>query len=117
MAENKQVELEPSESQRRFLFENLKDVLDERILGGKRIKDVFGVTTQSILRESVHTYCLHKKIIAHETFLWQKGVPEEERTDKNKIPAYRFVLNVRVPGLGDKLEIERIISKKRYEDK
>ncbi|NBC24396.1 MAG: hypothetical protein GVX78_02125 [Bacteroidetes bacterium] len=116
MPEKQVKEVKINESQRRFLFLNMKDVLEERVLGGKRFDHVFGTTTQAMIREAVYTYCFFKPIYVEETTRFKKtGVTKEGKETGKNIPVYIFRLKLSVPVFGDELLLERKVDKEKFE--
>ena len=87
-------------SQRALLYENLKDVLNQKFkeLGDKTMLEMYGATTQTIIREAIYTHCFNKPITT-----------EIEKGD------YVFTFTLIMPVFGDKFDLIRKINKKRLD--
>ena len=101
-----------SYSQRQYIYNNLKDVLDRRFeeLGKKTMKEVYGVTTQTLVRESIYTYSFHKDIAVKE----RKEKTKVEGKDVEKI-FYIFSFPFHLPVTNEKFDISREISKEDFD--
>jgi len=110
--------LDLSKPQRAFLYENLKDALDQKFdsLGGKDMKDVYGPTTQVLIREAIYTYCFFKEIkadIKEVKKVVESTLPDEENKTEIEL-IYLFKIPITLPVFGDTFEICREISQSRF---
>ena len=107
--------LDLSYTQRQFIYTQLHHALNTyKVLGNKRLPEIFGPSTQSILRESLHTTCFYfplKKIIEKK--------PNGTNSEKKKIlkELYVFQETLEVPVNGRKISLEVKIDKKVLEKK
>lgn len=98
-------------SQRQFLYEKLKDVLDQKFddLGGKSMTTTYGPTTQVLIREAIFTYCFYMQI---ETKIKTEKIGEDTTKE-----IYVFKLPIKTPIFGDDFDIVREVDKDVMEDK
>jgi len=103
-------------AQKQYIYECFKNSLDVKFesLGNKRMKDVFGFQTQTLIREAIHTHCFYKDLkpsIKKE----KTGVDEEGKDIIKEI--YIFKLKLKTPVADESFNIIREINKKTLDSK
>ena len=99
---------------RDYLYEQLKGVLDQKFpeLGNKNMKDVYGPTTQALIREAIHTYCFFKEINVEIKKVPRKSDDPDEKLEPDVF--YVFKLPIKMPVFGEDFNIMREINAKKF---
>ncbi len=109
------MDLKLSYNKRQFIFEYFnKAFVGYKILDSKRIADVYGPATQTLLREALHTYCFQYPL---KTELIK--VDEGLNSEKKKVikEYYKFTINILLPIFGGEIVLEQQIEKEILESK
>lgn len=102
-------------NQRHFVFEKLNKVFSSVKLpevNNKRIVDIYGATTQALLREALHTFCFTYPLNP-EIKKKSNGINSEKKeTFKN---VYVFKIKFPLPIFGGEIVLEQEIDKEVLE--
>ena len=107
--------MELSYTQRQFVFEHFNKAFNAvKVVGNKRLSDIYGPTTQTILREALSSWCFN---YPHDPEI--KKIDDGVNSEKKKIyrEVYVFRKTFAVPVSGDEITLEQEIDKRILEKK
>ena len=101
-------------NRRQFVFERFnKSFSNLQVINKKRLAEVYGPATQTLLREALYTYIFHYPL--------KPEIIEEEFTTSEKKKAkktsFKFKISIELPIFKEKIELEETIDKKTLESR
>lgn len=101
-------------NQRQYIYNELyKALMSVKVLGGKRIPDIYGPVHQTLIRESLNTFCFHSELTPEIS----NGKHPNSEGKKTEIVKYRFTCEFAIPVSGDKITIQTEIDENMLEKK
>ncbi len=99
-------------NQRQFVYEQFNRAFGNyKIFDGKRLAQIYGPYTQTLLKEALHTYCFQYPLKPEE-------IKEEVTTSEKKkaeIHFYKFTVKIKLPIFGEEITLEEKILKVELE--